>query len=177
MASKVSCVMMVKNEAERISVSLESVKDWIDIYVIFDTGSDDNTKDVIRNWCSKNNKELHMMEGKFVDFSVSRNALLDFADRFNTEYQLLLDSSDELKTGRELQAFCSQKNEPYTGFLIKQVWFCGNSTQSYFNVRLIKSKHKWRYKSSFSLEKREIKPIPTYIRMPFFPFRYKLLLY
>jgi glycosyltransferase involved in cell wall biosynthesis len=162
--ASIACLIMCKDEHEGIEVTLNSAKDWINMFVVFDTGSSDDTKDIIRNWCSKNNKELHMMEGKFVDFSVSRNALLDFADTFNTEYQLLLDSRDELRTGRELQVFCSQKNEPYTGFLIKQVWFCGNSTQSYFNVRLIKARHKWRYRSSvheyiYSPEVENVKPL------------------
>ena len=156
--------MMVKDEHEGIELSLNSTKDYINTYIIYDTGSSDNTQDIIREWCAKNNKELHMIEGKFVDFSTSRNALLDFADRFPPEYQLLMDSRDELKTGRELINFCNQDKGQYTGYLLKQLWFCGNSTQSYFNVRLIKARHRWRYRSYvheyiYSPEVEVIKPL------------------
>jgi len=162
--ASIACLIMCKDEKERIETTLNSAREWVKMFVVFDTGSTDGTQDFIREWCSKNNKELHMIEGKFVDFSVSRNALLDFCDKFDAEYQLLMDSSDELKTGKELQTFCSQKNEPYTGYLVKQVWFCGNSTQSYFNVRLIKARHKWRYRGNvheyiYSPEVENIKPL------------------
>ena len=163
----IACLLMVKDEKDRIVTSLNSAKEWVSMFVVFDTGSTDGTQEVIRNWCTENNKILHMMEGKFVDFSVSRNALLDFSDKFHPDYQLLMDSSDELKTGRELQTFCDQNSkskDPYTGFLVKQVWFCGNSTQSYFNVRLIKARHKWRYRGQtheyiYSPEVENVKPL------------------
>jgi len=165
--ASIACLIMCKDEKERIVTTLNSAKDWVSMFIVFDTGSSDGTQDIIRNWCEKNHKELHMIEGKFADFSVSRNALLDFSDKFNAEYQLLMDSSDELKTGKELQSFCNQNSQsknPYTGFLIKQVWFCGNSTQSYFNVRLVKARHKWRYRGQtheyiYSPEVEDVKPL------------------
>lgn len=144
----IACLLMVKDEKEKIEITLNSTRDWIHTYIVLDTGSSDGTQDIIRDWCDKNHKELHMKETKFVDFSVSRNVLLDFADTFPQEYQLMMDSSDELKTGKELLEFINQYNGPFTGFLLKQVWFCGNSTQSYFNVRLIKARHNWRYRGA-----------------------------
>jgi glycosyltransferase involved in cell wall biosynthesis len=160
----ISCLLMVKDEKERIELTLESTKNWISTYIVFDTGSTDGTQNTIKDWCDRNHKELHMKEGKFADFSTSRNVLLDYADTFPEEYQLMMDSSDELKTGQELHNFIRQYNGPFTGFLIKQVWFCGNSTQSYFNVRLIKARHNWRYRGAvheyiYSPEVEKLKPL------------------
>ena len=45
---KVCLCMMVKNEGHCIADALNSVKHLIDYWVISDTGSTDNTKDVIR---------------------------------------------------------------------------------------------------------------------------------
>ena len=88
-----------------------------------------------------------MIEGIFVDFSTSRNVLLDYTDKyFDHKYDLLLDSSDELKNANELLTFCNTYNGVCTGFLLKQEWYFGISTQSYYNARLIKSHHGWRYK-------------------------------
>ena len=45
--SLLSLVMIVKNEADTIQKVLESTKDTIDRYTILDTGSTDNTVDII----------------------------------------------------------------------------------------------------------------------------------
>lgn len=147
-STRIASVMMIKNESERLSVSLESLKQWIDSYIFYDTGSTDGTQDIIRNWCSNNKKEFHILEGQFIDFSTSRNVLLDYADSFQNDSNLLLDYNDELKTGKELRKFCDTYSANASGFLIKQMWFCGGSTQSYLNVRLIKPRHNWRYKGA-----------------------------
>ncbi len=41
--------MMVKNEQARIKVSLDSVKRFVKCFIIYDTGSTDNTIDIIKN--------------------------------------------------------------------------------------------------------------------------------
>ncbi|HBY69284.1 MAG TPA: glycosyl transferase, partial [Flavobacteriaceae bacterium] len=44
--------MIVKNESAIIKRCLDSVKQHIDYWVIFDTGSTDNTKDLIKDYLS-----------------------------------------------------------------------------------------------------------------------------
>ena len=53
---KVALNMIVKNEEDNICRTLESVKDFCDLYVILDTGSEDNTINTIINYCEKNKK-------------------------------------------------------------------------------------------------------------------------
>jgi len=91
-----SAAIMVKNESEYILPTLSSCVKSVDEYIIFDTGSTDNTIEVIKQFCEKNNKRLHILEGTFVDFSTSRNQLLRFADGKAT-FILLMDSGDELR--------------------------------------------------------------------------------
>lgn len=107
----IAVVMMVKNEEKRILVSLESVKGSVSCVVLYDTGSEDNTVKLVKDFCNENNIEFFILEGEFEDFSVSRNKLFDFVDQINIDklekstfknknvfdYVLLLDSNDEYK--------------------------------------------------------------------------------
>jgi glycosyltransferase involved in cell wall biosynthesis len=147
MPTIICCLLMVRNERDRITVTLNSTREVVQSYIVYDTGSNDDTIDIIRRWCLENKKQFRFFEGIFVDFSTSRNALLDYADQFyDHDYDLLLDSSDELRNGSKLLEFCNSYDGPCSGYLVKQEWYFGISTQSYYNVRLIKPHHNWRYK-------------------------------
>ncbi len=98
---------MVKNEEKRILVSLNSIKTSVSGVALYDTGSEDNTVCLVKNFCNENNIEFFLLEGQFEDFSTSRNKLLDFIDKINNsklkknkrvfDYVLLLDSNDEYR--------------------------------------------------------------------------------
>lgn len=108
--------LMVKNEEKRILVSLESVKDSVSGVCLYDTGSTDNTIKIVKDFCTSHNIEFFLLEGQFIDFSVSRNKLFDFIDNMHThrlkhksskndivyDYILLLDSNDEYKGKKPL---------------------------------------------------------------------------
>ena len=47
----IAILIMVKNEREKIVLTLNSTKDISNIYFIYDTGSNDGTQDVIKDWC------------------------------------------------------------------------------------------------------------------------------
>lgn len=137
--------LMVKDEKRRILVTLESCKDIADCFIILDTGSIDNTKEIITNFCDNNKIKLYMKEEKFVDFSTSRNVLLDFADD-KADYLLQLDCNDEVRNGKNLREFIDNYKGDSSGFYVCQNWWSGVSLDKYYNVRLIKTKHQWRYK-------------------------------
>jgi glycosyltransferase involved in cell wall biosynthesis len=142
----IAVLMMVKNEKKRLHVSLDSVVGFADSLVIFDTGSTDNTIEICQEFSAKHNIPLRLKEGSFVNFSVSRNESLDFADSFpDIDYLLLLDTNDELRNGKILRK-CAEEymTNKSTGFLLSQEWFSG-SYDKYFNVRFIKAHQKWRY--------------------------------
>lgn len=143
----IAILMMVKNEKKRLHVSLESVKDFADSLIIYDTGSTDNTIEICRDFCKKYDIPLRLKEGEFVNFQESRNVSLDFADSFeDVDFLLLMDTNDELVNGSLLRniakEFKDQQNK--TAFLISQEWFSGK-LDKYYNVRFIKPREGWRY--------------------------------
>jgi glycosyltransferase involved in cell wall biosynthesis len=143
----IGCLMMVKNEEERIHVSLESVANCVKCYIIYDTGSTDKTTDIIQNHCEKNKINLYMINGDFVNFAESRNVSLDYADTKNIHYLVLLDSNDELRGGDKLVDFAKKEmNSTKNAYMLQQSWWTGLCEDKYFNVRFIKPRKYWRYR-------------------------------
>ena len=94
----IAVLIMAKNEKKRLHVTLESIKNIADSLIFFDTGSEDNTIDIAREFCEKNKIPFRLKQGIFVNYSVSRNESLDFADSFeDVDYIILMDVNDELR--------------------------------------------------------------------------------
>lgn len=150
--------MMVKNEHLRITVTFDSVKDYISTMYIFDTGSTDGTQEIIKKYCEKYDITLHFKEGAFVNFQESRNVLLDFVDENSTadDYVILLDCNDEMQNMDNLVKFVNDYKGPCSGFYLTQRWWTGHSLDSYYNVRMIRPHFNWRYKN----------PVHEYIMTP-----------
>lgn len=151
---QLAVALMVRNEEKRIATTLESVKDVVDGIIVFDTGSEDKTVDIMRSFATKNNLHFHLLQGVFEDFSTSRNKLLEFADNHLYDYMLLLDSNDEYKSDKNLKEILSGR--PEQGFLIHQQWDIGGYELDYYNIRLIKPNLGFRYKG----------PVHEYIDVP-----------
>lgn len=81
--------MIVKNEAEVIGRCLESVRNLIDYWVISDTGSDDDTKDIIRAELKDIPGELH--DDPWVNFGHNRTQNIQRAYG-KADYLLLIDA-------------------------------------------------------------------------------------
>jgi len=144
----IGCLIMVKNEEKRIHVTLEGVKDTVKCLIVFDTGSTDKTMEIITEYCEKNKINLYMIQGDFVNFSVSRNISLDYADTKNIHFILLLDTNDELRGGDKLKIFAKNElNTKNTAYLMCQHWWSGKYDK-YFNARFIKANKHWRYNGS-----------------------------
>jgi glycosyltransferase involved in cell wall biosynthesis len=68
--------MIVKNEAPNIERCLESVAPYIDYYVIADTGSSDNTKEIIKNFFDKKGIPGEILDHEWQDFGTNRSKVL-----------------------------------------------------------------------------------------------------
>lgn len=90
--------MIVRNEGERIIRCLESVADYVSCYEILDTGSTDNTVELIQKFFSQRVIPGHVTKTKFVNFEQARNEALQAArlSSLYFEYILLVDADMEL---------------------------------------------------------------------------------
>jgi glycosyltransferase involved in cell wall biosynthesis len=71
---------IVKNEEHCILTSLNSaIKEIVDMVVYVDTGSTDNTKEIILNWGKENNIPAYVFDRPFDNFCNSRNYAMEMA--------------------------------------------------------------------------------------------------
>jgi hypothetical protein len=173
MSITIACLLMVKNEEKSIIKTLNSLFKKIDGVILYDTGSTDQTLNFITTWSNENKFPIEIFTGNFVDFSTSRNILLNFAFEKNKyDYFLLMDANDELRFTDDSDEKNSNllKNEilkkrDYDGFYLRQSWFISNQkTLNFYNIKLIKKTCKIQYtgkvheyleKKSFLFEKLE----------------------
>jgi len=85
--------MIVKDESAVIRRALTSVKPLIDYWVIVDTGSTDDTKEIIQEFLKDIPGELH--ERPWVNFAHNRNEALQLA-KGKADFALLIDADEEL---------------------------------------------------------------------------------
>ena len=90
---KVVLVLMVKNESAIIVRMLETIKDDIDGFIILDTGSTDNTKELMWDFLTtKLNKKGSIFISPWFDFSTNRTITVQLA--YNQGDWLLLMDAD-----------------------------------------------------------------------------------
>ena len=89
--------MIVKNESQIIVQTLEHLINTFNIsfYVICDTGSEDNTIELIKNFYLKNNLNGEIHSHEWVNFGHNRNLALDIS-RSKAEYSLFFDADDSI---------------------------------------------------------------------------------
>jgi glycosyltransferase involved in cell wall biosynthesis len=143
----IAALIMAKNETKRLRVTLNSIKNFANSLIIYDTGSTDDTIEIAETFCKEYKIPFRLKQGEFVDFSTSRNVSLDFADTFeDVDYFLLMDVNDELQSAKELRTFAEkQYTTSKTCFLVCQQWKTSNITK-YYNIRFFKARSGWRYK-------------------------------
>lgn len=138
--SKTICLtMIVKNEAKNMVRLLDSVQTVIDTISIVDTGSTDNTEEVIINWGKEHNIPTTVHHEKFQDFSYNRTHSIKAAKKAypTTDYFLLSDADFvwEVDVGGKFDKVLLVDHK----YLIEQY----NKAMSYWNVRLLSSKIDW----------------------------------
>lgn len=104
-------VLMVKNEEDVICPTLQPFVDaGVESYLIFDTGSTDNTVDVVTYFLQSYSVDFFVEQEPFIDYSTSRNRALDLAqERFpDAVFFVMPDAEWYLKNAGDLLKFCVQ---------------------------------------------------------------------
>jgi len=133
--------MIVKNESKIIERLLLSVLPLIDSYCICDTGSTDNTIELITNFF------YHRRPGKIVqepfqDFAYNRTCALRACDDMPyVDYILLLDADMELIINKDLDVQKFKDSLTLDSYCLYQ----GNDSFFYSNMRIIKKNPEYRY--------------------------------
>ena len=134
--------MIVKNESKIITRLLDSVLPIIDSYCICDTGSTDNTIQVIQDYFNARQIPGKIVQEPFRDFGYNRTFALDQCTDMPAEYVLLMDADMVLQYGPEfsknkLQEMLAEHSAHY----IMQ----GTSEINYKNVRIVKNRRGVKY--------------------------------
>ena len=108
--------MIVKNEEKRITRAFASAAPFISCYVITDTGSTDNTIQVIKEFFNGLDIPGRVTRAPFKDWSQARNAALIAAratlPRFHWDYALLMDADMELAVSDREKFYASLAGGP-----------------------------------------------------------------
>lgn len=139
---KLCLTMIVKNESKIIERCLNSAKRYIDCISICDTGSTDNTIEIIEAFMKENNIPGKVHKHKWENFGHNRTlsmqaaqqTLKDLGMTLSQTYLLLLDADMVLKDlGFNKQLLKED------GYIITQK----NTFLSYYNTRLIRASLPW----------------------------------
>jgi len=129
--------MIVKNESHIIIETLTNLCKYINFsyWVISDTGSTDNTKELIINFFEKKCIPGELVEHEWVDFAYNRTKALECAYN-KTDYLLVFDADDSIQGNFKLPEIydCDSYSLRFgTGF-------------SYFRPLLFTNRKRWRFK-------------------------------
>ena len=138
-ANKMLCLnMIVKNESKVILRLLSSVVKYIDCYCICDTGSTDNTIEIITNFFKSQSPPIpgKIIQEPFRDFGYNRTFALKACESLDVKYILLLDADMILQVNPSISKenlHCRLTDDVYYVFQ-------GSETFFYKNVRVVKNK-------------------------------------
>jgi glycosyltransferase involved in cell wall biosynthesis len=138
---EICLVMIVKDEANNIKQCLSKVAPYINYWVIVDTGSKDNTIEVIQSTMAEFGIPGEMHERPWVNFEVNRTESLELA-KGKCDYRWIIDADDTF----EIERFGFN---PFVGIDktidTYQLTYRLNSLQ-YHRAQLVKSSQHWVYK-------------------------------
>jgi glycosyltransferase involved in cell wall biosynthesis len=129
-------VMIVKNESKVIRRCIDSVKDYINYWVIVDTGSTDGTQDLIKEIMNEYQIDGELHERPWVDFGYNRTESLEYSEG-KADYRLIIDADDVLAVGEE-NPFMNLTEDAY------KIKIRLNSL-AYYRTQLVKGDQKWKY--------------------------------
>ena len=140
--SKICLNMIVKNESHIITRLLSSVLPLIDTYCICDTGSTDNTMEIIKTFFDDVNIKGKIVEEPFRDFGYNRSFSLNQCYGMeNADYILLLDADMVLEIDKKLSIQDFKTHMDKDAYYLLQ----GDEKFHYQNIRIVKNTGKFKY--------------------------------
>ncbi len=129
--------MIVKNESHIIEDTLIKLTNKIKFsyYIISDTGSDDNTIEIIKNFFDKLGVYGKIYNDTWKDFGYNRSLALKYAHGF-CDYLLVFDADDTIMGELNIP-----ENLTHSGYYLK----FGDPQNNYQRLCLVKSSLNWRY--------------------------------
>lgn len=129
---KINLSMIVKNEERSVRRCLLAAADFVDAFVVVDTGSTDKTVEIIEQTGKELGKPTHIGHFQWIDdFAAARNYALELSERYGAEYHLMLDADEYLLSDKYpetvpktqnthadrqvLEKFITRMNEKYHG--------------------------------------------------------------
>lgn len=128
--------MIVKDESRVIERAISSVRPFIDSWVVVDTGSADDTRELVRQALAGIPGEL--VDRPWVSFGHNRSEALSLA-RGRSDYILILDADD---------VFTAPAGWTVTGDLDSYQVKIVTSGVSYLQTRILRSSLPWQYKGA-----------------------------
>jgi glycosyltransferase involved in cell wall biosynthesis len=134
--------MIVKDEEDSIEKCLKSVAPFISYWVIVDTGSSDDTINVINRVTAELNIPGELHERPWVNFEVNRTESLELA-KGKCDYRWIIDADDEfvLEDG-VTNPFIGLNDKSIDCFQLKYKL----SGLQYYRAQIVKSDQDWCYK-------------------------------
>ena len=134
---KLALSMIVKNEAPNIQRCLESVAPFINYYIVCDTGSTDNTKEIVKNFFDSKGIPGEILDHEWKDFGHNRSLAIQACEG-KAQWALMIDADDMITGTLPVEKF----NDELDGYVVKIqrgefVWY----RAQLFNI----GKTKWWY--------------------------------
>lgn len=141
----IGILIMIKNEEKSIGDTLNSTNKYFKHIIVYDTGSTDNTIQIVKDSCKKNNQILHLKQGVFKGYPQSRNVSLEFAESVPVSNLILMDAGDEFQTHYNPNEFLNIiKHFPYICGIVKQKWLT-DTIEEHSDIRFISNNKGLRY--------------------------------
>lgn len=150
MRKPILCIM-VKNEEARIRVTLDTAAQFIRHLVVYDTGSTDKTLEKIQEFIDETKLPYTLLEGKFVDYSTSRNFMLGEGEKLceEGEFMMVLDSNDELTVSNpEFLEELEKVPKAVNGVMVNSYWEFSDerNIMSHIKFLMLRAKKAVRYR-------------------------------
>jgi glycosyltransferase involved in cell wall biosynthesis len=149
----IGVLLMVRNEADSITATLESLTKHFKHVFLYDTGSTDNTVAVATTFAKKHSLQLHTTTAPFDNFASTRNQSITWAESLRVvEFVFLLDAGDVFRCTwdrRTLWAHVRHMPARCIYGVIRKLWRVNGKDQLHYDVRFIRLGAGCRYDEAY----------------------------